>query len=63
MVLPGFIGPWLEPKAGAKVEAEMAVQMHDLDDNGRRRWWPTTVSKGVSGKSEQSGSEVEREMR
>jgi hypothetical protein len=60
---PASLAHGLSQKPVPKVEAEMAVQMHDSDDNGRRRWWPTTVSKGVSGKSEQSGSEVEREMR
>jgi hypothetical protein len=40
-----------------KVEVETTVQMHGSDGNGRRRWWPATVSRGVCGKSEKSGSE------
>jgi hypothetical protein len=35
------------------IEAEVSA---DLDSNGRRRWWPATVSRGV-GSKKQGGSE------
>jgi hypothetical protein len=56
---PASLAGGLGQNAVLKVEAETVVPMHSLDGNGRRRWWPPTVSRGVGGKSEQSGSERE----
>jgi hypothetical protein len=35
-------------------EVKMAVQIPGLDDNGEWWWWPAMVTRGISGKSEQS---------
>jgi hypothetical protein len=62
----GAVGEWCFPASlagglGQKLvldeEVKTAVQIPSLDNNGEQWWWPAMVSRGVGGKSKQSGRE------